>query len=154
MGIYISKQPNGKYCRFSGIVDCPTHINMTFDDLVYVINQMHNNASFDATEMVTQIVDYQLRPFKNVISDFQPINITTKKFLYCIQKMLDDNANYEEISSSREDELDDELTNEYHNDFDIRDKKIEELKKVALSMLDDYEKKKQNLETTNNHKHH
>ena len=29
MGAFISKQPNGLYCRFSTIVDTITHYNMT-----------------------------------------------------------------------------------------------------------------------------
>lgn len=37
MGGFIAKQPNGKYCRFSSVVDCPTHINMAFDDYVKVL---------------------------------------------------------------------------------------------------------------------
>lgn len=32
MGAFISMQPNGLYCRFSGVVDCPTHWNMTRED--------------------------------------------------------------------------------------------------------------------------
>ncbi len=29
MGAFISKQPNGKYCRFSTVVDTITNYNMT-----------------------------------------------------------------------------------------------------------------------------
>ena len=34
MGAFISKQPNGLYCRFSSVVDCPTHWNMTKEDYI------------------------------------------------------------------------------------------------------------------------
>ena len=29
MAGFIVKQPNGLYCRFSTVVDCPTHYNIT-----------------------------------------------------------------------------------------------------------------------------
>ena len=32
MGAFIAKQPNGLYCRFSTVVDCPTDWNMTEED--------------------------------------------------------------------------------------------------------------------------
>lgn len=34
MGAFIFKQPNGLYGRFSSIVDCPTHINLTREDVI------------------------------------------------------------------------------------------------------------------------
>lgn len=36
MGAFIVKQPNGKYCRFSTIVDCPTDWNMTEEDHIQI----------------------------------------------------------------------------------------------------------------------
>lgn len=33
MGACFVKQPNGLFCRFSTIVDCPTHYNMTKEDI-------------------------------------------------------------------------------------------------------------------------
>ena len=36
MAGFISKQPNGLYCRFSTVVDCPTDWNMTEDDYIEV----------------------------------------------------------------------------------------------------------------------
>lgn len=46
MGGFIAKQPNGKYCRFSSVVDCPTHINMTFEDYVKVIMERAYNSGY------------------------------------------------------------------------------------------------------------
>ena len=40
MGAFIAKQPNGKYCRFSTIVDCPTHINMTKEDYINYLEKV------------------------------------------------------------------------------------------------------------------
>ena len=34
MAGFISKQPNGLYCRFSTVVDCPTDWNMTEEDYI------------------------------------------------------------------------------------------------------------------------
>lgn len=34
MGSFIAKQPNGLYCRYSGIVDNITHHNMTEEDYI------------------------------------------------------------------------------------------------------------------------
>lgn len=33
MGVCFIKQPNGLYCRYSSIVDAPTHYNLTKDDI-------------------------------------------------------------------------------------------------------------------------
>lgn len=40
MGGFIVKQPNGLYCRFSTIVDCPTHINMTRKEFKECLKKM------------------------------------------------------------------------------------------------------------------
>lgn len=34
MGSVYYKQPNGRYCRYSTVVDCVTHYNMTEDDIL------------------------------------------------------------------------------------------------------------------------
>ena len=34
MAGFISKQPNGLYCRFSTVVDCPIDWNMTAEDYI------------------------------------------------------------------------------------------------------------------------
>ena len=34
MGGFVSKQPNGLYCRFSSVTDCPTTWNMTREDYI------------------------------------------------------------------------------------------------------------------------
>lgn len=34
MAGFVSKQPNGLYCRFSTVVDCPTVWNMTREDYI------------------------------------------------------------------------------------------------------------------------
>lgn len=34
MGAFICRQPNGLLCRFSTVVDCITHYNMTEDEYI------------------------------------------------------------------------------------------------------------------------
>ena len=34
MAGFVSKQPNGLYCRFSTVTDCPTSWNMTREDYI------------------------------------------------------------------------------------------------------------------------
>lgn len=40
MGAIFYKQPNGRYCRYSTVVDCVTHYNMTEDDILELCIQM------------------------------------------------------------------------------------------------------------------
>ena len=50
MAAFIAKQPNGLYCRFSTIVDCPTDWNMTAEDYVEMCKQ---KAEEEAKETLT-----------------------------------------------------------------------------------------------------
>jgi len=53
MGKQIIKQPNGKYCIFSSIVDNVTHYDMSADD---IIEEWVNDAKNDIIEKVKGIV--------------------------------------------------------------------------------------------------
>ena len=70
MGAFISKQPNGLYCRFSTVVDCPTHWNMTKEQ--YIEMKMAQ-AKIDAIETIERY----LCPFEKVIDDYVPNNNMT-----------------------------------------------------------------------------
>lgn len=73
MGAFIAKQPNGLYCRFSTVVDCPTDWNMTEEDYIeYCANR--------AREEAKEILRNHLRPFDEVIEYFLPINMTEEEF--------------------------------------------------------------------------
>jgi len=72
MGSFITQQPNGLYCRFSSVTDCPTHWNMTREDY---INYYLEKARHEAIE----ILDHPY-PFTNVIDEFVPNNMTRKEF--------------------------------------------------------------------------
>lgn len=56
MAGFISKQPNGLYCRFSSVTDCPTAWNMTREDY---INMKMQEAKEDAED----VLDNYLKPF-------------------------------------------------------------------------------------------
>ncbi len=54
MGRQIIKQPNGKYCIFSSVVDNVTHYNMDVED---IINQWANEAKIKIAEDVKQVIE-------------------------------------------------------------------------------------------------
>lgn len=95
MGGFIAKQPNGKYCRFSTAVDCPTHINMTFEDYVKVI-MARGYQEWKAREEAQDIFDNYMYDFQEVVDRFVPNNMTNKEFQECLRKMKDKNGVYEE----------------------------------------------------------
>lgn len=75
MSAFIAKQPNGLYCRFSNILDCPTHWNMTKED--YLNNYTGTVSNRDEGEVILR--DY-IKPFSEVIERFIPNNMTKKEF--------------------------------------------------------------------------
>ena len=75
MGALIAKQPNGLYCRFSSVVDCPTHWNMTRED--YLNNETGTVRSREEGE---DILENYLHSFSEVIERFAPNNMTQKEF--------------------------------------------------------------------------
>ena len=95
MAGFVSKQPNGKYCRFSTIVDCPTHINMKFDDYVKVVEDMQHLTHEFAIREAQDVIDNYLRPFSEVINRYIPNNMSERMFLETIKKMVDKNGLYE-----------------------------------------------------------
>lgn len=74
MGVFISKQPNGLYCRFSTIVDCPTDWNMTEDDYIELCKQK-------AEEDARYVLKNCLLPFDMVEERFSPNNMTQEEFV-------------------------------------------------------------------------
>ncbi len=72
---FIAKQPNGLYCRFSTVVDCPTHWNMKRED--YLNNVTGTVRDRDEGEIILR--DH-LQPFSEVIERFAPNNMTQKEF--------------------------------------------------------------------------
>ncbi|MCA1233303.1 MULTISPECIES: hypothetical protein [Bacillus amyloliquefaciens group] len=82
MGALIAKQPNGRYCRFSSVVDCPTHINMTRED--YLNNFTGTTKGREDAE--DTLVNY-LQPFHEVIKWYTPLNMSEKEFVDVLKEM-------------------------------------------------------------------
>lgn len=71
--IYVSKQPNGLYCRFSSITDCPTAWNMTREDYINMKMQ-------EAKEDAENVLDNYLKQFDMVLDMYYPNNMTKEEF--------------------------------------------------------------------------
>lgn len=79
MGAFICRQPNGLICRFSSVVDCPTHWNMTEEDYIeWYVNE--------ARETAKRNIEKIYIPFKEVLEEFYPYNMTQEEF----EKFLED----------------------------------------------------------------
>lgn len=79
MAGFISKQPNGLYCRFSTVVDCPTHENLDIEDYAMVI-EMRGKSREAALEEANDIIQNNLKPFQEVIDRFVPNNMSEEEF--------------------------------------------------------------------------
>ena len=73
MGAFVAKQPNGLYCRFSTVIDCPTDWNMTEDDYIELCKE---RAEKEARNVLTNY----LQPFEMVKDRFYPNNMTEEEF--------------------------------------------------------------------------
>lgn len=80
MGAFISKQPNGLYCRFSTIVDTLTDINMTKEEYIEMCAEKARKEALDVLENYT-------RPFEWVLENFCPNNDTTSQFCKKLKDM-------------------------------------------------------------------
>lgn len=86
MGALIAIQPNGRYCRFSSVVDCPTHINMTREDYLNNFTGTTNGRE-DAEDTLTNY----LHPFHEVIKRYNPLNMSEKEFVEVLKEMCEEN---------------------------------------------------------------
>lgn len=82
MAGFIAKQPNGLYCRFSTVVDCPTHYNVTVEEYLSNVTGTVQNR-----EEGQNVLSNHLMPFSEVIERFIPNNITQKEFNNLIKEM-------------------------------------------------------------------
>ena len=82
MGAFVARQPNGLYCRFSTVVDCPTHWNMTEEDYVEMCAER-------AREDARDVLKNYLRPFDWVSEYFYPNNMTKEEFEAVLRDMND-----------------------------------------------------------------
>ncbi|SHJ64659.1 hypothetical protein SAMN05444401_3561 [Clostridium amylolyticum] len=72
---FIAKQPNGLYCRFSTVTDCPTHYNLTKED--YLNNTTRTVPNRKIGE---DVLNNHLKSFSEVIDRFIPNNMSQEDF--------------------------------------------------------------------------
>lgn len=80
MGSFIVKQPNGLYCRFSTVVDCPTHYNLTKEEYL-------DFRAEQAREEAENVLKHHLYPFEEIKERFIPSNMSKKEFEELIKLM-------------------------------------------------------------------
>ena len=76
---FLVKQPNGRYCVFSTIMNCPIYVNLTREDY---INLCKTRAEKEA-EIALQQVDEQpqeYNKFENIGTYFTPENMSINEF--------------------------------------------------------------------------
>lgn len=82
MAEFVAKQPNGLYCRFSTVVDCPTDWNMTAEDYIELCKRK-------AVAEAEAVLENYLQPFEMVKDSFYPNNMTEKEFDEFLQEVGD-----------------------------------------------------------------
>ena len=96
MGAFISKQPNGKYCRFSTIIDTITDYNMTEEEYIEMCAER-------AREEARDVLANYIRPFEWVITYFYPNNTTREEFVKILKEMGATEEQIAEIAHQHED---------------------------------------------------
>ncbi len=80
MSAFIVRQPNGLLCRFSTVVDCPTHWNMTDEEYIEMCAE---KARMEARN----VLDKHLLPFDEIKERFYPGNMTKREFKKLVEEM-------------------------------------------------------------------
>lgn len=83
MGAFIAKQPNGLYFRFSTVVDCVTHYDMTEEEYIELCAEY-------ARDQAIYDLENRVYPFTEVINRFIPNNETVEGFNALLKKMGSD----------------------------------------------------------------
>lgn len=80
MGRFIARQPNGRLCEFSTIVDTITMYNMTDEDYL-------NLCALKGIEKGKEEIENHIRPFEEVSENFIPNNTTQEEFDSIMKEM-------------------------------------------------------------------
>lgn len=83
MPAFISKQPNGLYCRFSTVVDTLTHIDMTEEEYIELCVE-------EAKEKARRTLERDLVPFEKMVELFLPNNHSVEEFNSMLKEMGSD----------------------------------------------------------------
>jgi hypothetical protein len=79
---FIVQQPNGLYCRFSTVVDCPTHWNMTREEYLNNVT-----GTVNGKEAGEEILNDYLKSFSEVLNCFVSRNMSQEEFDEIIKVM-------------------------------------------------------------------
>ena len=75
MGRFVARQPNGKLCIFSTVVDTVTYYNLTEEDYIDLrAEEARKNARMDLESK------HFIKPFSDVRRYFAPNNMTQEEF--------------------------------------------------------------------------
>lgn len=80
IGSFIARQPNGLLCRFSSVVDCPTHWNMTEDDYRH-----GHTGTVDTPKQGQDIIENYMKPFSEVLDYYTPNNMPVNEFIQFLE---------------------------------------------------------------------
>lgn len=83
----IIKQPNGLYCRFSTVVDCPTNWNMTFKDYVNLLVEKNGYSKAEGIKEANEIINDYLHDFDETIERYIPHNMSIDEFNKVLKEM-------------------------------------------------------------------
>lgn len=81
MGSFIARQPNGRLCRFSSVVDCITDYNMTEEDYIELCAER-------ARDDARYVIEHHIQPYSLVENKFITSNMSIEEF-YEIQKAME-----------------------------------------------------------------
>lgn len=83
MGSFIARQPNGKLCRFSTMVDTLTHCDMTEEDYIEMCAEK-------GREEAREVLKHYIKPFEKVKEMFVPDNNTIEEFDQLLRALGDE----------------------------------------------------------------
>lgn len=78
---FLARQPNGKLCRFSTIVDTVTHYNMTNEEYIQLCIDEAKKQAMNTLE--------NTHPFEEVKKYFRPTNMSNTEFDEMLKEMGD-----------------------------------------------------------------
>lgn len=86
MGAFICRQPNGKLCRFSTVVDTITDYNMTDEEYIEMCADR-------AREEARYTLEHYIKPYSWIDDYFRPCNMTYDDLEFIKRRMESDTDN-------------------------------------------------------------
>lgn len=83
MGAFIARQPNGKFCRFSTVVDTVTHYNMSENDYIEMCAERAREEARETLKRHVYCFDYAFQAIETAVE-----NGTSNDDIETINKML------------------------------------------------------------------